>query len=411
MDFILNFKGFPENKTVKHTRITLRYLIAIVIPLLILGLLSIPVFSFAKVSLTLLFFAGVVLSAANGGYKSGLISTLLSSILISIFFTPPYGIPTFLTITGALKFILFLIEGTFLSVIIDIVGKRTEIGLYKIKIKELRVRIEELEHENHSLRQEIRSRDEFLSIASHELKTPLTSMLLQTQHALHSIKNVSMAHFSIENLLKMLETVESQTKRLSRMINDLLNISLITTGNMNLEYEAVHLNALVGNVIEEFGNRLKRDNIQVTFHEEDIIEGTWDRLRVEQAVTNLLSNAIRYGENKPIEITIKKYYSNARIIISDTGIGMSKATQKKIFDLFERGVSQDTYKGLGVGLFITRQIVNAHHGSLTVESKENHGSTFIIDLPIEPPKKSEHEAIKPTDSKVEPLAEPKMIPG
>lgn len=397
MDFILNFKGFPENERFKQIRRTFRYAIAVIIPILILLTLQIPLFSFTKGSTTLLFFAGVILSAINGGYKAGFISTLLSSVLISYFLVAPYGISSFITISDIARIVLFIIEGVFLSVVIDIVGKRTEIGIYKTKIKELHTKIEELEHENNSLRQEIRSRDEFLSIASHELKTPLTSMLLQTQHALHSIKNVSMAHFSIESLLKMLETVESQTKRLSRMINDLLNVSLITTGNMNLEYETVHLNSLVGNVIEEFSNRLKRDNVQVTFHEEDILEGTWDRLRVEQAVTNLLSNAIRYGENKPIEIIIKKYYSNARILITDHGIGMSKSTQKKIFDLFERGVSQESYKGLGVGLFITRQIVDAHHGTIHVESRENHGSTFIIDLPLEQPKKSEpHEEEKIT---------------
>lgn len=399
MDFFLTFQGFPENPKLKRFRRTFRYLIAIAMPFLLLGFLEIPFFYFARNSMTLLFLAGVVLSAANGGYRSGLITTVLSSFFINIFLTPPYGIESLITITNASKFVLFILEGTFLSIIIDIVGKRTEIGLYKTKINEMKGKIEELENENISLKQEIRSRDEFLSIASHELKTPLTSMLLQTQHALHSIKNVSMAHFSIESLLKMLETVEAQTKRLSRMINDLLNVSLITTGNLNLEHEHVHLNTLVGNVVEEFSNRLKRDNIQISLHEEDVLEGSWDKLRLEQAVTNLLSNAIRYGENKPIEITLKKYYTNARIIVTDHGIGINKATQKKIFNLFERGVSQESYKGLGVGLFITRQIVDAHKGTLTVDSRENHGSTFIIELPLKPeqqPKAHEEEKIIPT---------------
>lgn len=383
MDYILNFKGIPENKTLKQTRHTLRFLIAVVIPFLVLGILELPFFSFARSSMTLLFLAGVILSAANGGYRAGIITTFLASFFISFFFTFPYGVGAFLSIPDASKFILFVIEGAFLSVVIDIVGKSTEIGIYKTKLKEHRLKIEDLEKENTSLRDEIRSRDEFLSIASHELKTPLTSMLLQTQHALHSIKNVSMANFSIESLLKMLETVENQTKRLSRMINDLLNVSLITTGNLNLEREEVHLNTLVGDVIEEFADRIKRDNILVTFHEEDVIEGSWDKLRMEQAVTNLLSNAIRYGLGKPIEITIKKYYSNARIQVADEGIGISKSTQKKIFDLFERGVPQESFKGLGVGLFITKQIVDAHGGTLSVESKEGHGSTFTIDIPLE----------------------------
>lgn len=372
-----------EHPRLKKTRKVLRYLIAIILPFILLALLQHPQFNFAQGSTTtLLFLAIVALSASNGGYKAGLLTSFLSAIIISYFFTTPYSLDAFISIEGIAKMFLFFIEGLFISVIIDMVGKRTELDIYKNKVKDLKLKVEELEMENISLRNEIRSRDEFLSIASHELKTPLTSMLLQTQHALHNIKSVSLAHFSIENLLKMLETVENQTKRLSRMINDLLNVSLITTGNLNIEPEEVNLNSLVAEVVEEFSNRLERDNIELSYHEEDIINGVWDKLRIEQAVTNIISNAIRYGEGKQIEVTVKKYYSNAQIIVSDHGIGMSKTTQKKIFDLFERGVSQDTYKGLGVGLYITRQIINAHGGTIKVMSKEGRGSTFILVLPI-----------------------------
>lgn len=379
--------GFTENPRIKEARRALRYVIAVALPILIVAVLQIPAFSFARSSVILLLVAAVTLSAANGGYKAGFITTAISAVLTTYFFTPPYGWYSFITLSGVARITLFAIEGIILSSLVDYVGRKTELGVYKEKVKELKEKMETMENENSSLRQEIRSRDEFLSIASHELKTPLTSMLLQTQHALHSIRNVSLAQFSIESLLKMLETVENQTKRLSRMINDLLNISLITTGNLNLEYEKVDLNTLVGNVIEEFSNRLKRDNIQISFHEENVLEGSWDKLRMEQAITNLLSNAIRYGEGKPIQVNIKKYYNNTRITVADHGIGINKTTQKKIFDLFERGVSQDTHKGLGVGLFITKQIVDAHHGNLTVDSREGSGSTFTIEVPIFPPEK------------------------
>lgn len=381
----LNAKSFffKEHKTIKKTRKFLRFVIAIILPFLLVLLLQIPEFHFARSSALLLFLAIIAISAANGGYKAGFIASALSAVLISYFFTPPYFPQSFTTITGISKFLLFLLEGIFISIVIDILGKRTEIDMYKNKVKELKQNIIDLENENNQLRNEIRSRDEFLSIASHELKTPLTSMLLQTQHALHSIRNVSLAHFSIESLLKMLETVENQTKRLSRMINDLLNVSLITTGNLNIEKEKVNLNTMVGDVVEEFAKRLERDNIKVLFHEEDIVEGFWDKLRIEQAITNIISNAIRYGRNNPIDITIKKYYSNAQIIVEDHGIGMNKNTQKKIFDLFERGVAQENYKGLGVGLYITRQIIDAHGGTIKVISKEGKGSTFILILPLE----------------------------
>lgn len=374
-----------EHKKLKKIRKLLRFVIAVFLPVFLALLLQFPEMEFTRGSVTLLFLAIVAISAGNGGYKSGFITTLLSALAINYYFTYPYYLESFTTIHGISTLILFLLEGIFLSVIIDILSKRTEIDIYKARVKEQKEKILQLESENISLRNEIRSRDEFLSIASHELKTPLTSMLLQTQHALHSIRNVSLAHFSIESLLKMLETVENQTKRLSRMINDLLNVSLITTGNLNIEPEEINLNILVAQVVEEFSKRLERDNIEVVFREEDIVMGNWDKLRIEQAVTNIISNAIRYGQGKPIEVTVKKYYSNAQIIIVDHGIGISKTTQKKIFDLFERGVAQESYKGLGVGLYITRQIVDAHGGTIKVMSKEGRGSTFIIVLPITTP--------------------------
>ncbi len=383
MKSIIFIPSIKEHPKIKRIRKLLRYVIAILLPILLLILLELPQFQFARSSNILLFLALVAISALNGGYKTGLLTSFLSAIIINYYFTPPYSFDAFQSINGVSKMFLFFIEGVFISIILDILGKRTEIDIYKNKVKELKSKVVELETENNLLRNEIRSRDEFLSIASHELKTPLTSMLLQTQHALHSIKSVSLAHFSIENLLKMLETVENQTKRLSRMINDLLNVSLITTGNLNIEPEELNLNTLVAEVLEEFSKRLERDNIGVVFHEEDIINGVWDKLRIEQAVTNIISNAIRYGEGKPIEVTIKKYYSNAQIIVTDHGIGMSKTTQKKIFDLFERGVAQETYKGLGVGLYITRQIIDAHGGTIKVMSKEGRGSTFILILPFE----------------------------
>ncbi len=395
----LTVPRIKENKKLKKIRKLLRYAIAILLPILLTLLLQLPYLEFTAETITLLFLAIVAVSAGNGGYKSGFITTLLSAVLTSYFFTYPYYFDSFRTLNGVSKMILFIFEGAFISVVIDIVSKRTEIDLYKAKAKEQKEKILELENENIALKNEIRSRDEFLSIASHELKTPLTSMLLQTQHALHSIRNVSLAHFSIESLLKMLETVENQTKRLSRMINDLLNVSLITTGNLHIEPEEINLNSLVAQVVEEFSKRLERDNIEVVFREEDIITGNWDRLRIEQAVTNIISNAIRYGQGKPIEVTIKKYYSNAQIIITDHGIGISKTTQKKIFDLFERGVPQESYKGLGVGLYITRQIVGAHGGAIKVMSKENRGSTFIIILPIiNPEENSTKQQLPPTQT-------------
>lgn len=384
MGFLDGFE-IRENKTIKDSRKFLRYVFAICTPFILFGIIQIPFLTFLRSNATLVFMGGVVFSSWNGGLKSGVITSLLSAIFLNYYFTVPYGLEVFQQINGAAKFIMFTLEGSIISFIIDGVGRRREIEKYRAHVKELKEKNEILYKENTTLQKEIRSRDEFLSIASHELKTPLTSMLLQTQHALHSIRNVSLAHFSIESLLKMLESVENQTKRLSKMINDFLNISLINTGNLQLEYDEVDLNKLVQDVINEFSPKIKEEEYILTYFQEDKITGLWDKVRIEQVVSNILSNALKYGSGKPIEITVRSNYSKAQVIIKDHGIGVPKDKQKKVFQLFERGVPQEEYKGLGVGLFITREIVRAHQGELTFSSKPRHGSVFTINLPIRPP--------------------------
>lgn len=330
----------------------------------------------------LLFFLPIALSAWYGGYKPAVLTTLISAVIINYFFAYPHYSFFLMQPATMLQTILFLIEGVCIGFLIDIGKRQKKLIDYRRREKELKEKIIQLESENTAAKKEIRSRDEFLSIASHELKTPLTSMLLQTQNALHNIRNVSLAHFSIESLLKMLESVENQTKRLSKMINDLLNISLITTGNLQLVYEKVDLNAVVSEVLEEFSARIEREKYELIFNEPEPIIGQWDKIRIGQATSNLISNAIKYGNHQPIEVKIQKHNDSALIIVMDHGIGISKEQQKKIFGLFERAVSPDEYKGLGVGLYITNQIVKAHDGMLMVSSKLGKGATFTIKLPI-----------------------------
>lgn len=253
---------------------------------------------------------------------------------------------------------------------------------YRKSEKKLQDRLEKVEEELLLAKKEIQSRDEFLSIASHELKTPLTSMLLQTQAALYNIRNVSLAHFSIEHLLKMLESVENQTTRLSKMINDLLNVSLITTGNLELETQKADLHLILKDVIEDFQEKLREKNYILTYENKEAVIGYFDKIRMEQALTNLFSNAIKYGNNKPIEVILKKHNKMAILQVHDNGIGISKEQEKKIFELFKRAVDNRNYKGLGVGLYITRQIVEAHKGTISVTSKNGEGTTFTTTLPL-----------------------------
>lgn len=253
---------------------------------------------------------------------------------------------------------------------------------YKQKEKEYLELISQLQKENVQQQKEIKSRDEFLSIASHELKTPLSAMLLQIQTALHNIRNVSLANFSVEKLLNMLQSTEQQSKRLSKMINDLLNVSLIRTGRLDLEKENVDLGQLVKDVVDRFSEKGEREGSPLYLTSNEKVVGNFDKLRIEQAVTNLVSNAIKYGDHEPIEIHVGKKDNIGKITVIDHGIGIPKDRQERIFERFERAVSNHNYKGLGVGLYITRHIVHTHNGRITLESNPNSGSKFTIDLPL-----------------------------
>lgn len=232
-------------------------------------------------------------------------------------------------------------------------------------------------------REAIQARDEFLSIASHELKTPLTSLLLQLESVMYSIKNDSLANFSVDKTMERLESMIGQSKRINRLVNDLLNISLITTGKMKLEKETVDLREVVSEVTDKLQAMAKEHGSTFTIEEGEKIEGKWDKVRLEQVVTNLVTNALKYGNRKPITIQISNSNRQATLVVKDQGIGIPKDKQQAVFDRFNRASNaKKSIQGLGVGLYMVQQIVKAHGGTISVESKPNKGSTFSISLPL-----------------------------
>lgn len=313
------------------------------------------------------------------GFRYGLLLTIIAALNTVYFFVARQEI---LPNTSLLSLLLFVAVGIISGFVIERYRKTDITNQYRRKEQDFLSRLKKLEDENIKMQNEIKHRDEFLSIASHELKTPLTSMLLRLQTILHNIRHVSLAEFSVENLLKGLETAEQQSQRLSRMINDLLNVSLITTGKFNLEKEKTNLADIAQKIVSEFDEKLKADGYTLKLKTDKQIICYIDRLRIEQAISNLLSNAVKYGNHKPIELKIEKNSHNALIEVKDHGIGIKNNNANKLFRLFERGVSENTYKGLGVGLYITNQIVKAHKGVLRVKSRPGAGSKFTIELPL-----------------------------
>ncbi len=346
-----------------------------------------PVAGKPSVYLILIFL--LTFNAWLGGIQQGLLMTFIMTFNVIYFFIIPYQMASISPLITVYEIGIFLITGASISYIIERYKKTDVVAEYKQKLSDYKNNLEQIANDNNKMHKEIKLRDEFLSIASHELKTPLTSMLLKLQGVLHSIRNVTLANFSVEKLLKDVQTAEQQSQRLARLINDLLNVSLITTGRLNLERGKADLVTIVKEVVDEFSEKLEKGGYTIKLETDEQIEGWVDKLRIEQMVTNLLSNAIKYGRHKPIEMSLKGNDSWAKLVIKDNGIGIQSSQKERIFELFERGVSKNSYKGLGVGLYIANQIVRAHGGTVKVESKPNAGSTFTVELPLQQHEKKE----------------------
>lgn len=227
----------------------------------------------------------------------------------------------------------------------------------------------------------IQARDEFLSVASHELKTPLTPLQLQIQAIDRRPQGEIPAW-----LVPKLRVIRNQIERFARLVDQLLDISRIAEGRVQLELSQVDL----GEVIEDVVARAKSigevapAGSTISLQGERGVIGSWDRLRLEQVVSNLLNNALKYGERKPITIAWSADADMATLRVRDLGIGIAPEDQARIFTRFERAVSLRHYGGFGLGLFIVRRIVEAMGGGVSVTSALGQGSTFTVELPLEP---------------------------
>lgn len=269
------------------------------------------------------------------------------------------------------------------SFLVDLTWESSELSKLKKQEKNYAHSFIKLFNDYKLAQKNIKARDEFLSIISHELKTPLTVMLLKLHNELNNIRKAPLANFSVQQLIEVIKNSEQQIEWLKSMINDLLDVSLITTGKMNLQPEDTDLVSITKQVNISFSEVLKIGKYKIKLIAPSPVIGKWDKVRLEQVITNLFSNAIKYGEGKPIEIQIFKNGENAKFIIKDQGIGMASGEQKVIFNLFARGNGQREYKkGLGVGLFITSQIVKMHSGKIKVSSAPAKGTSFTIELPL-----------------------------
>lgn len=252
----------------------------------------------------------------------------------------------------------------------------------------------------------VKARDDFLSIAAHELRTPLAALQLRLQATQRSL-----GHHSDAKLTERVNGSVRQVERLSRLIDRLLDVSRIMTGKLTIEREPIDLLALVRDVIDDFHEPARAAGSTLRCDEDcgGALVGMFDKSRIEQVVVNLLSNAIKYGEGRPIAVAVRRVPTGggagagagagadageelARILVADNGIGIAPDAIERIFERFERAVaakgsrsSTAAIGGLGLGLFVTRNIVEAHGGTIRVTSTPGEGSTFAVDLPLVAP--------------------------
>lgn len=227
-----------------------------------------------------------------------------------------------------------------------------------------------------------RMRDEFISIASHELKTPLTSLKLQAQLNRRMINADRPESYAPARIDKLVESTEKQVDRLVRLVEDMLDISRIATGKMAMERTVVDLGELVNEVVERLRAQIEAAGCQIHLEVQAEVQGRWDRFRIEQVISNLLMNAIRYSPGTPLWIKLRSSESLAELTVRDKGPGIAKENQERIFQRFERAVNARNITGLGLGLFICREIVESHGGKISVVSELTQGACFIVELPI-----------------------------
>jgi PAS domain S-box-containing protein len=226
----------------------------------------------------------------------------------------------------------------------------------------------------------LRVRDEFLSVASHELRTPISTLRLQADGLIRVLQKGEGA-ITRERILERVQKVGGEIGRLERLVHDLLEVTRITSGRIVLQPAPVDLAQLTATALERLGDHLEAASCPVTFRAEGDTTGLWDADRIDQVVVNLLTNAAKYGRGAPIMVDVVGDEGTVQLRVHDSGIGIPADQLQKIFERFERAADAKHYGGFGLGLWIARQLVEAHRGAIRAESVEGEGATFVVTLP------------------------------
>jgi signal transduction histidine kinase len=246
--------------------------------------------------------------------------------------------------------------------------------------------VQELNRTQEELKRSLHMRDEFMSLVAHELRTPLNTLFLETQMRSLQLKRGNMAAFSAEQMDSMIKRDERQIKAMIRLIDDMLDVSRMKSGKLSIQPAKVELMGLLGRVVADLSLQATAAGSTLNLIPHAPVEGVWDEFRIEQVIVNLLTNALRYGGGGQVDIEVHALGREAcgsavRIDVSDHGKGIAPDFIERIFEPYERGAKNGEPKGLGLGLYISRQLATSHGGQLTATSSPGQGATFSLALP------------------------------
>ena len=247
--------------------------------------------------------------------------------------------------------------------------------------REQEVLLGELNATQAELQRSLRMRDEFMSLVAHELRTPLNTLFLETQMRSLQLKRGNLPAFNPDQMNSMIKRDERQIKAMIRLIDDMLDVSRMKSGTLSIRPAKVELMALLERVVNDLSLQAAAAGANVVLAAHHPVEGFWDEFRIEQVVVNLLTNAMRYGGGGAVEVSVYDEGCNVRIAVRDHGKGIAPDYIERIFEPYERGTKSGEPKGLGLGLYISRQLAVSHGGQLTVESTPGQGATFSLVLP------------------------------
>lgn len=263
------------------------------------------------------------------------------------------------------------------------VALRSQQNEIESKVKALEKTQAELNVVQNELQRMIMMRDQFMSMVAHELRTPLNTLLLDSQVRQLQIERKSLSGMNSDEIKTMLAKNLRQYNSMVRLIDDMLDVTRIRNGKLSVKRTKISLTNLVQKIVHDFLPIAEVSGVEIQTNIQEAVNGVWDEFRLEQIIINLMTNALRYGGNKPITVSLIANETDALVQVIDYGVGISTADQKRIFEPFERASNHTVTSGLGLGLFIARQLAVAHRGTLEVESIPNEGSQFKLSLPLE----------------------------